>query len=530
MTFTDFSINPVILKNLEQIGYVSPSPIQQKAIPEVLKHRDLFGCAQTGTGKTAAFAVPILHLLEQEKGGSIRCLILTPTRELAIQIFQNLQDYGKGLFLKSAVVFGGVGQAPQVEALKRGVDILVATPGRLNDLFHQGYIDLSHIEIFVLDEADRMLDMGFIYDVKRVIAQLPEHRQNLMFSATLPKEILGLVNEILVDPVKIEVAPPATTVEQVNQSVYYVDKQNKENLLIYLLKNPEIKSALVFSRTKHGADKIVKFLTRAKISAAAIHGNKSQSARQMALSQFKNHRVRVLVATDIAARGIDIDELTHVINYDIPEVPETYVHRIGRTARAGHSGSAISFCDIDEKADFRQILKLIRQQVPEVSNHPWPMQNLTPLTKAELRQRQELHRKAAQEARRRREPGESKKFEKKHSSTTSGKTRMEKSEKGLKSQKGFSKQKKSLEKNPKQAFSKKIDQKKVLQNQNGRQKNREEIHSFEKTETPRNIRFNKNGRAVVKSSGKHSCRPELEKYLPKPLRSRPNDQPLHRHQ
>ena len=349
MTFNELNLSAPVLRAVAQAGYESPSPIQAAAIPPVLAGRDLMGCAQTGTGKTAAFALPMLDRLTASaprKKGAIRALILTPTRELALQIGESFEAYGKYLTLRSTVIFGGVGQAPQVAALKKGVDILIACPGRLNDLVGQGLLDLSNIEIFVLDEADRMLDMGFVHDVKKVIAKLPRQRQNLMFSATMPKEIEQLAAGILHDPAFVKVDPVSSTVDRIQQSLYFVEKGNKKFLLPWLIKNlkPEVVNALVFSRTKHGADKIAKDLNKQGIPAAAIHGNKSQTARVTALEDFKAGKTRVLVATDIAARGIDISELSHVFNYDLPEVPETYVHRIGRTARAGADGTAVSFC------------------------------------------------------------------------------------------------------------------------------------------------------------------------------------------
>ena len=376
MTFNELNLSGPVLRAVAQAGYEAPSPIQASAIPPVLAGRDLMGCAQTGTGKTAAFALPMLDRLTASaprKKGTIRALILTPTRELALQIGQSFEDYGKYLTLRSTVIFGGVGQAPQVEALKKGVDILIACPGRLNDLVGQGFIDLSNVEIFVLDEADRMLDMGFVHDVKKVIAKLPKQRQNLMFSATMPKEIEQLAAGILHDPAFVKVDPVSSTVDRIQQSLYFVEKGNKKLLLPWLIKNlkPEVVNALVFSRTKHGADKIARDLNKQGIPAAAIHGNKSQTARVTALEDFKAGKTRVLVATDIAARGIDISELSHVFNYDLPEVPETYVHRIGRTARAGADGTAISFCAPEEKEYLAGIEKLNRRQIPVVSGHPW---------------------------------------------------------------------------------------------------------------------------------------------------------------
>lgn len=376
MSFSDLHLISPILRAAEEIGYKEPSPIQQKAIPPVLAGRDLLGCAQTGTGKTAAFAMPILQRLSgapaRGAGRPIRALVLTPTRELALQIDESFADYGRHLPLTHCVIFGGVSQNPQVERLRRGVDILTATPGRLNDLIGQGYIDLGRVEIFVLDEADRMLDMGFVHDVKRVITHLPKERQTLLFSATMPREIEELAGSLLRRPEKVMVTPPATTVESIAQSVYFVDKGNKRHLLAKLLRDPDVTSALVFTRTKHGADRVVRELARAGIAAMAIHGNKSQNARQDALGKFKDGRVRVLVATDIAARGIDVSGLSHVFNYDLPNVPETYVHRIGRTGRAGRAGVAISFCDCEERAYLADIEKLTRIRIPVVE-HEWPM-------------------------------------------------------------------------------------------------------------------------------------------------------------
>lgn len=373
MTFENLNLIEPILKALQEEGYVTPTPIQGEAIPIVLNGRDLLGCAQTGTGKTAAFSIPILQKLH-EKGRSkgrrvIKALVLTPTRELAIQIGDSFQAYGHYTGINHVVIFGGVSQVPQVEALHRGVDILIATPGRLLDLIGQGMIDLQTLEYFVLDEADRMLDMGFIHDIKRILPLLPSKRQTLFFSATMPPEIAKLADSILYKPEKVEVTPPASTVDMIDQSVYFVEKADKKGLLIELLENPEIESALVFSRTKYGADKIARFLNKAGILADAIHGEKSQTARQRALSNFKEHRIKVLVATDIAARGIDVEELAYVINNDLPEVPETYVHRIGRTGRAGRSGIAVSFCSSDEMPLLKDIQKLIGKKIPVVEQH-----------------------------------------------------------------------------------------------------------------------------------------------------------------
>lgn len=373
MLFKDLQLIEPILKALTVQGYANPTPIQQQAIPLVLQRKDLLGCAQTGTGKTAAFAIPILQILHQQgrKSNTIKSLILTPTRELAIQIGESITDYGKFTQIRHTVIFGGVPQSKQVSALQRGIDILVATPGRLLDLMNQGYIDLRHLEIFVLDEADRMLDMGFIHDVKRVIAKLPAKRQTLFFSATMLPEIQKLANMLLTNPAKVEVTPPTSTVNKIEQGIYFTNKSDKPNLLLHLLEEKGIENALVFTRTKHGADKVVKFLYRSNIKSAAIHGNKSQNARQTALNDFKRGKLKVLVATDIAARGIDIDDLTHVFNFDLPDVPETYIHRIGRTGRAGNSGVALSFCDSEQKAELKDIEKLIAKRIPVIDEHPY---------------------------------------------------------------------------------------------------------------------------------------------------------------
>jgi len=386
MHFKELNIMPSILKALENESYTEPTPIQEQAIPPILNGRDLLGCAQTGTGKTAAFAVPTLQLLsldENAKTGprNIRALVLTPTRELAVQIYESFSAYGKYTNLRSCVIFGGVSQVHQVEKIKNGVDILVATPGRLNDLINQRLVDLQHIQIFILDEADRMLDMGFIVDVKRIILKIPYKRQTLLFSATMPSEIAKMVKSLLTDPVKIAISPVSTAVEVIEQSIYFVDKENKPKLLLDILKDKSIDSALIFTRTKHGADKVVKELLKYNVNAQAIHGNKSQNARQLALNNFKNKLTRVLVATDIAARGIDIDELSLVVNYDLPEVPETYIHRIGRTGRAGHGGTAIAFCDFGEKELLDNIEKLIGKKIPEVKDNPYPLLNTTPAAK-----------------------------------------------------------------------------------------------------------------------------------------------------
>jgi ATP-dependent RNA helicase RhlE len=402
LSFQNLNLIEPLLKALNNEGYTIPTPIQEQAIPIILSRRDLLGCAQTGTGKTAAFALPLLQLLLEDAHGPkgdaepnhntansaaeprsmngargssfpIKALILTPTRELAIQIGESFAAYGKYARQKSLVIFGGVPQHSQVQSLQRGVDILVATPGRLLDLMEQRYISLRDIQFFVLDEADRMLDMGFVHDVKKIIKHLPQKRQTLFFSATMPPEIQKLASTILVNPSKVEVTPASTTADTVQQTMYFVEKKDKKSLLLHLLKEMAIPTALVFTRTKHGADKVAEGLTRAGIRAEAIHGNKSQNARQRALQNFKERHTRVLVATDIAARGIDIEELTHVINFELPNVPETYVHRIGRTGRAGASGIALSFCDAEEKEFLHDIQKLIGKSVPVSEDHPFVM-------------------------------------------------------------------------------------------------------------------------------------------------------------
>jgi len=378
LLFENLNITKPIMRALAEMGYTEPTPIQSQTIAPLLEGKDLLGCAQTGTGKTAAFAIPILQGLsfEQRSSGGhrqIKALVLAPTRELAIQINESFESYGKYLGLRSMVIFGGVSQNAQTRELANGVDILVATPGRLLDLIGQKFVHLNAIKYFVLDEADRMLDMGMIHDVRRIIAYIPRERQTMFFSATMPVEIAKLSGSILKDPVKVEITPVASTVDVIDQEIYFVNKINKINLLIHILKNNPIDSALVFSRTKHGADKIVKALEKADLQAQAIHGNKSQNARQLALSNFKERKTRILIATDIAARGIDIEELSHVIQFDLPEVPETYVHRIGRTGRAGLGGIAIAFCAQDEKHLLRDIQKLIFKTIPVVEEHPFPL-------------------------------------------------------------------------------------------------------------------------------------------------------------
>jgi|GEM_PF-195358 len=386
MTFNDLNIIPEILKGLSKENYSTPTPIQEQAIPAVLEGRDLLGCAQTGTGKTAAFAVPIIQLLSNRKSNSntgrrIRSLILTPTRELAIQISDNIKTYSQYTDILCTAIVGGVSQKVQERALNHGADIIIATPGRLIDLITQKRVDLQYVEILVLDEADRMLDMGFIKDVKSIIAKMPSKRQTLFFSATMPPEINKMVKSILVNPVKVEITPVSSTAERIEQSIYLMESGKKQHQLNVLLQDKSIVSALVFTRTKRGADRVTKELNKVEISAQAIHGNKSQNDRQNALSNFKSGVTRVLVATDIAARGIDVEELSHVINFNLPNIPETYVHRIGRTGRAGQSGTAISFCEIDEIPYLKDIEKLIGKSIPEVQDHAYPMKRIPqPLT------------------------------------------------------------------------------------------------------------------------------------------------------
>ena len=385
MLFEDLPLSKSIQRAVFEEGYTQPTPIQEQSIPLVLAGKDLIGCAQTGTGKTAAFAIPIIHQLHRIVGSSkkakeIRALIVTPTRELAVQIGQSFDTYGKYTNLVQLTIFGGVSQVPQVDALRKGVDVLVATPGRLLDLHKQGFIDLDHLHTLVLDEADQMLDMGFINDVKKIVKLTPKNRQTLLFSATMPMAIRELAEMFLKDPEKIEVSPVSSTAENVEQHVYFVEKGEKRNLLYHLIKNQNLSDVLVFSRTKHGADNVVKALRKKDIPAEAIHGDKSQNARQRVLDAFKNKEVGVLVATDIAARGIDIDQLPYVINFDLPNIPETYVHRIGRTGRAGNEGIAISFCSKDEHQYWKDIQKLIKVDVKIISDHPYPWHSGNPET------------------------------------------------------------------------------------------------------------------------------------------------------
>jgi len=377
MTFKELLLIKNIQEALQEEGYENPTPIQEQAIPEILAEKDLVACAQTGTGKTAAFAIPIIQLIHQIVGSAkkvkrIRTLVITPTRELAIQIGESFNTYGKYTNIKTLVIFGGVNQIPQVDQLKKGIDVLVATPGRLLDLYKQGFIDLNHMHQLVLDEADQMLDMGFINDVKKIIKLTPDNRQTLLFSATMPIAIRELADTFLNQPKYVSVAPISSTAENVSQKVYFVDKSDKRNLLYHLIRNDGLKNVLVFTRTKHGADNVVKALKKQGVEAGAIHGDKSQNARQRVLESFKNQEIPILVATDIAARGIDIESLPYVINFDIPNISETYVHRIGRTGRAGNSGLAISFCAKDEKVYWTDIEKLIRMKIKVVDNHPYP--------------------------------------------------------------------------------------------------------------------------------------------------------------
>ena len=383
MLFEDLSLSKSIQKAVHEEGYTHPTPIQEQSIPIVLSGRDLIGCAQTGTGKTAAFAIPIIHQLHRIVGSSkkakeIRALIVTPTRELAVQIGQNFDTYAKYTNLTQITLFGGVSQVPQVDTLKKGVDVVIATPGRLLDLHKQGFINFDHLHTLVLDEADQMLDMGFINDVKKIVKLTPKNRQTLLFSATMPIAIRELAEMFLTDPAKVEVSPVSSTAEKIEQHIYFVEKTEKRNLLYHLIKNEKLSDVLVFSRTKHGADNVVKALRKNNIAAEAIHGDKSQNARQRVLEAFKNKEVGVLVATDIAARGIDIDQLPFVINFDLPNIPETYVHRIGRTGRAGNGGMAISFCSKDEEPYWKDIQKLIKVDVKTISDHPYPWHSGSP--------------------------------------------------------------------------------------------------------------------------------------------------------
>ncbi len=382
MSFESLNLMPIILRNVHHAGYETPTPIQRATIPLVLAGKDVLGCAQTGTGKTAAFALPMIQAMAKNpvrpgQPRTIRQLILTPTRELALQIYENFVVYGKSLPVFPTVIFGGVGQQGQVDALHRGTDTVIACPGRLWDLMNQGYVRLDHVETFVLDEADRMLDMGFIHDVRRIAAKLPQKHQTLLFSATMPEEVEKLAMDLLVEPESVKVDPVSSTVQKIDQCLYYVDKANKKHLLAKLLQEPDVENALVFSRTKHGADRIVRELKHAGIESCAIHGDKSQGQRQNALAKFKSGEAKVLIATDIAARGIDIAGLSHVFNYDMPMEPEAYVHRIGRTGRAGRDGKAISFCCIDEVKQLGQVEKLICKRLP-VRESEWPMEVTTP--------------------------------------------------------------------------------------------------------------------------------------------------------
>ena len=372
MQFHDLKLNDHLLKTIQKEGYTQPTPIQRETIPHILDGRDVIGCAQTGTGKTAAFALPIIQSLGiHTHTRHIRVLILTPTRELAAQIDEKFGIYSRRTPLRHTVIFGGVGQQPQVKAIQKGVDILVATPGRLLDLMNQGIVRLNKLEIFVLDEADRMLDMGFIHDVRRIIKVLPKKRQSLLFSATMPQAIQDLSRTILIDPIKVEVTPQSSTVDKIDQSIFFVERTEKRKLLKHLLQDPAVERVLIFTRTKHRANNLAKQLSRAKLPAEAIHGNKSQTARTRALNNFRHGKTPILVATDIAARGLDIDAVTHIINFDLPNIPESYVHRIGRTARAGASGIAYSFCDVDERPYLKDIEKLTRQTIPIVKDHPF---------------------------------------------------------------------------------------------------------------------------------------------------------------
>jgi ATP-dependent RNA helicase RhlE len=401
MKFNDLDLIAPVLQALQEEKYAEPTSIQEKAIPVIIKGRDVLGSAQTGTGKTAAFAIPIIqHLYQDQRRSSqhrkIKALVITPTRELAIQIGESFTTYGRHTNVNNTVIFGGVGQGSQTRALRHGVDVLVATPGRLLDLMEQGFITLKNIEYFVLDEADRMLDMGFIHDIKKIIVKLPSRRQSLFFSATMPEKIVQLSQTILYDPVKVEVNPVSSTAETIQQYLYYTNKVSKKELLIHILQDSNIDQVLLFSRTKHGADRIARNLAKKKVSAAAIHGDKAQNQRQKALAQFKAGNIRVLVATDIAARGIDIDKLKYVINYDIPNESETYVHRIGRSGRAGEEGTAISLCEPEENVFIRDIETLIRKQIEVVRDNPYP-QTDRPMNAAEKKEAEKEKQRKKQE-------------------------------------------------------------------------------------------------------------------------------------
>ncbi len=400
MQFEDLDLIPPVLKALKEENYERPTSIQQQAIPLALKRHDILASAQTGTGKTAAFAIPIIQHLAadraQQQKRKVKALVITPTRELALQIGESFTTYGKHTDLRNTVIFGGVGQKPQTDALKRGVDVLVATPGRLLDLMNQGFVHLRDIKYFVLDEADRMLDMGFIHDIKKIIASLPSKRQSLFFSATMPKNIVALSATILTDPKKVEVTPVSSAAETVQQYIYYTNKAKKRELLKHILTDEDMDQVLLFARTKHGADKIVRDLQKSKVKAAAIHGNKSQTQRQKALNLFKSRELRILVATDIAARGIDIDKLRYVINYDIPNVAETYVHRIGRSGRAGEEGVAISICEPEENAYVKDIERLIKQRLQVMEENPFP-QTDRPMTAKEKKEDEKEKQRKRQE-------------------------------------------------------------------------------------------------------------------------------------
>ncbi len=381
MSFTSLGLSKELLRTLEQEGYVEPTPIQELAIPPLLADRDVLGVAQTGTGKTAAFALPVLQrVADSDLGGrrKIRALILSPTRELAAQIGERFSAYGANLPLYHHVIFGGVSQKPQVKAIKRGIDILTATPGRLLDLISQGHIDISNVEFFVLDEADRMLDMGFIRDIRKILKMLPKNRQNLLFSATMPPSISDLAGSFLRNPVRVEITPEEVAVDRIDQHILFVKKSNKQYLLTTLIKERNVDKAIVFTRTKHGANRLVRQLGHADIEAVAIHGNKSQGARTRALSQFKNGDIPILIATDIASRGIDVEGISHVFNFDLPNIPESYVHRIGRTARAGKSGSAFGFCDASESGYLVGIQRLLGHDIPVIEDHPYHFPDAIP--------------------------------------------------------------------------------------------------------------------------------------------------------
>lgn len=533
MLFKELGIQPSILKALEEAHYVSPSPIQEKAIMPILNGNDILACAQTGTGKTAAFAVPTIQLLsKQPQSGwrkDIKSLILTPTRELAIQIQESFEAYGKHTNIRSGVIFGGVSQKPQEKLLQKGIDVLIATPGRLNDLIQQGLVDLSKIQIFTLDEADRMLDMGFIHDVKKIIQQLPVKKQTLLFSATIPMEITKMSRTLLNNPVNIAITPISSTVDTIQQFVYFVEKANKKFLLQHILQNKDIQSILVFTRTKHGANKVVKDLASVHISAQAIHGNKSQNARQLALNNFKQGNIRVLVATDIAARGIDIDELSHVINYELPNVPETYVNRIGRTGRAGLSGVALSFCDREERAYLADIEKLTRKRITSIHDHPYAMNMAAPRqetdTQAASRQSQPNQSRQANQTSQTRKPKQTTAQNNRSTSTGSARNQSPTNGSGRSS---FNKQASASEERKYKEKSYNRSKKNTTQTKDSRTDDKKHSSSFSSSTTqPRKTRDDANTGRAGKSSSSRGYSKQRTNDAGKPMDTKQRRYPSH---